>query len=313
MYTFNFDQHRRELYKLESRHLFGEEPRDKILFSKRQIDPSISAYIKNRIEIIDCSENYSELLNNIKDKNFQIEGFKIEYLLLNGDSTNFAERRNRLKDVGHCIEGIPNFDAPTVIYALCYHAHIWYFGFLAKQNTDWQKHKQKPRSFSNSIDMYIAKTLVSIASKGIKSTQLLDACCGVGTVMLEACFSGFKITGCDINPKACDHTKQNLVHFDYSALVFCSDIKDHDHKYDAIIIDLPYNLYSYSNDGITLNIISSAAKLSARIVIVSISDIEPIIKQSGLNIADFCAVEKRGRSTFQRNIWVCEKDNTQNS
>ena len=126
--------------------------------------------------------------------------------------------------------------------------------------------------------------------------------------MLEGCNSGFNIEGCDINLKACENTRENLSYYNYTANVYLTDIKDHNKKYDAAIIDLPYNLYAYSNDTIISNIIESTAKLSARIVIVSISDIETIIKKSGLKISDFCTVEKRGKIKFTRNIWVCEKE-----
>jgi len=149
---------------------------------------------------------------------------------------------------------------------------------------------------------------VSIASNGNKTNKILDACCGAGTVMLEGCNSGFNIEGCDINLKACNNTRENLSYYNYTANVYLSDIKDLNKKYDSAIIDLPYNLYAYSNDAIISNIIESTAKLAARIVIVSISDVETIIKKSGLKISDFCTVEKRGKIKFTRNIWVCEKD-----
>ncbi|MFT7590626.1 MAG: tRNA (guanine10-N2)-dimethyltransferase, partial [bacterium] len=190
----------------------------------------------------------------------------------------------------------------------CFYENIWYFGVTVKAKTDWRQHKTKPYSFSNSICMIIGKTLVSMASKGDKTNRLLDACCGVGTILLEACISGFNMEGCDINPKACNHTLKNLEHYSYAAKVHCSDIKDLDKKYDAAIIDLPYNLFSYSTDSITLHIIGSATKLTDRIVIVSISDIEPLIIKSGLKISDFGTVGKRGKSKFTRNIWVCEKE-----
>ena len=122
----------------------------------------------------------------------------------------------------------------------------------------------------------------------------------------------FNIEGCDINWKACKNTRENLAHYNYTSNVYHSDIKDFNRKYDAAIIDLPYNLYTHSNDTIALNIIESAAKLTARIVIVSISDIETLIKKSGLKVSDFCFVEKRGKSKFTRNIWVCEKESSAN-
>ena len=312
IYSFKYDYHHSELCKLESRQIFDKEEKNKVLFSNLKVDPSISPFINNRVEIISSSENYFELLKSIKKENIHIEGFKVEYLILDGDSSEKIERLKKLKDVGYSIDGAPNYDTPSITYAICNYENVWYWGILIKQNAEWRKHRNKPCSFSNSISMTIAKTLVSIASKGNKANELLDVCCGVGTVMLEACFSGFNIEGCDINANACKHTRVNIAHYNYTANVYCSDIKDIDKKYNATIIDLPYNLYSYSNDSITLNIIESTARLADRIVIVSISDIEANIKKSGLKISDFCTVEKRGKSKFTRNIWVCEKDSSSN-
>jgi tRNA (guanine10-N2)-dimethyltransferase len=294
---------------LESRQIFGKEENEKVLFSDIKIDPTVSPFIKCRLTLISTSESYPELLKSIKDENIHREGFNVEYLILDGDLTEFSERREKQNDVGHCIEGEPDFITPAITYAICTIRKTWYFGVLEKHNPDWHKHKKKPRSFSNSISMTIAKTLVSLASKGNKNNQLLDGCCGVGTIMLEACCSGFNIEGCDINWKACSHSRENLTHYNYSAQVYCSDINDLTTPYDAVIIDLPYDLYSYSNEEITDNIIASAAKLSHRVVIVSIIDIEEIIKKSGLIVSDICTVQKKGKSKFVRNIWICEKEN----
>lgn len=306
IYSFKYDFHYSELCALESRQLFEKEEKNKLLFSNIKIDPSISPFIKNRFDIILSSENYSELIKTIRKADIHDEGFKAEYMVLDGDTTGYRERLNKLRDIGYSIEGDPDYDTPSTIYSICMFENVWYFGKLNKHSTDWYKHKKKPFSFSSAISMNIAKTLVSIASKGDKSKMLIDACCGVGTAMLEACFSGFQIEGCDINWRACRDTRENLAYFNYTAQVFRTDIKDHEKTYDAALIDLPYNLYTYSNDDITLNIIASTAKLAARIVIVSISDIEDLIKQSGLKIIDFSTVEKRGNSKFARSIWVCE-------
>lgn len=310
IYSFKYSHYNSDLCKLESRQIFDEEEQNNLLFSNIKVDPSISPFIKNRFDIISSSEAYSELLKNIKDAYIHIEGFKAEYLVLDGDSTGYTERLEKLRDIGYRIEGYPDYYTPSITYSICNYKNVWYFGILVKHNTDWHKHKTKPWSLSSSINMDIAKTLVSIASNGDKSNQLLDACCGVGTVMLEACISGFRIDGCDNNLKACKYTRENLEHYSYTANVYHSDIKDLDKEYDAAVVDLPYNVFSYSNDAILLNIIESAAKLSTRIVIVSISDIETLINKLGLRISDFCSVTKSGKSKFSRNIWVCEKESS---
>lgn len=255
-----------------------------------------------------CSEGYTALLAHIQSQNIEVEGFKIEYLVLEGDDTTYKQRLNKLRDIGLLINGEPEYLAPKIIYSICFFENIWYFGVLIKHNADWQKHNEKPFKFSNSISTIIAKTLVNIAAKGNTQHRLLDACCGVGTIMLEACIAGISIEGCDINWKAFNHTRENLKHYNYTGKVFHSDIKDLKTHYDAAIMDLPYNLTSYSDDTITENIISSAATLTERLVIVSITDIEEIIKKTGLKILDHCNVEKQGKSAFTRSIWVCEAE-----
>lgn len=307
LYSFNYDIHNSNLSKLVSRQLFNEDEKNKVLLSNKRVDLLISPFIKNRIEIITVSKSYSELIQKIKHEKIKIEAFNVEYVILEGDSTEFSNRKRKLRDVGFSIEGTPNFKTPTITYSICFYNNTWYFGILSKHKVDWYTHKKKPYSFSNSIGMDIAKTLISIATEENKSIKLLDVCCGVGTIMLEACASGFNIDGCDINPKRCEQTNKNLDFYGYSSIVYSSDIKNLNKKYDAAIIDLPYNMYSYSNDLATANIINSTAKLANRVIIVSIADIKSSIKNAGLVIQDYCTAEKRGKSGFVRNIWVCMK------
>jgi tRNA G10 N-methylase Trm11 len=288
--------------------MFNKEEKKKLLFSDVKAEPSSSAFIKKRLDIISFSEDYSALINEIKKESIRIEGFKVEYLVFDGDTTEYAERLDKLKDIGYSIEGNPDYYSPTITYALCYFEGIWYFGVLIKNNFDWHKHKQKPRSYSNSISISIAKALVNIAAKANKEEKLLDACCGVGTIMLEACFAGNNIEGCDINWKLCNDARENLSHFNYTANVYVSDIKDIRKRYAAAIIDLPYNLLSCATDNDILHIIESTAEITDRLVIVSTSDITDLISNTGFRISDYCSVSKRGKTSFARKIWVCEKN-----
>lgn len=308
LYSFCYDNFESELCKLELKYIFNKEDKNKILFSDIKADPSSSAFIKNRLEIISFSEDYSTLINEIKKENICNEGFKIEYLVFDGDTTGYAERLKKLRDIGYSIEGDTDYYSPTTTYGLCCYEGIWYFGILNKNNFAWHKHKQKPYSFSNSISVNIAKALVIIAAKNNKEKKLLDACCGVGTIMLEACFAGNNIEGCDISWKTCKNARENLSHFNYTTNVYRSDIKDISKRYDAAIIDLPYNLFSFASDSDILHIIESTAKITDRLVIVSISDITNQISNTGFRITDYCSVGKRGKRNFARKIWVCEKN-----
>ena len=308
IYSFSYDNTEGELCKLESRHIFNREEKNRQLFSDIKVEPSSSAYIKKRLDVISFSDDYATLITEVKKESICVEGFKVEYLVLDCDTTAYADRLKKLKDIGFSIEGDPDYYNPTITYGLCSYEDIWYFGILIKDNFEWHKHNKKPCSFSNSISVSIAKALVSIATKADKEKKLIDACCGVGTIMLEACFVGNEIDGCDINWKASRDARINLSHFNYTSTVYRSDIKDISLRYDAAILDLPYNLYSRSSDDEVLHIIQSSAELSDRLIIVSTSDITDFIIGTGYRIADHCSVSKRGKANFARKIWVCEKN-----
>lgn len=118
---------------LEQRQLFNLEGKNNLLFSPVKIDPSISPFLKNRIKIATSNEDYDILINQIKALKIKMEGFKAEYIILNNDLSERAERYKKLRDIGHCIEGFPNFENPTTTYAICKHEGTWYFGTLLKQ------------------------------------------------------------------------------------------------------------------------------------------------------------------------------------
>lgn len=307
IYSFSYDNAESELCKLESRCVFNKEEKNKLLFSDIKVEPSSSAFINKRLDVILFSEDYSKLINEIEKKRICIEGFKVEYLVFDGDTTEYAERLKKLKDIGYIVEGIPDYHNPTATYALCYYEGVWCFSLMIKNKFAWYNHKQKPFSYSNSINMNIAKALVNIAAKGNKEKRLLDACCGVGTIMLEACFAGNNIEGCDINRKICKDARENLSHFNYNANIYHSNIKDISKRYDAAIIDLPYNLFSSATNNDILHIVKSTADITNRLVIVSTSDITKFIEHVGFQITDFCCVSKSGKRNFARKIWVCEK------
>jgi len=308
IYTFGYDETEMDLCKLEQRYVFNKEDQDKLIFSDIKVEPSCSSFIRSRIDVVTYSKDYASLINHIKNEGIQAEAFKVEYLVCEGDTTAYSNRLNKLRDIGYSIEGEHEYYHPTTSYALCCYESIWYFGLLIKNDIAWHKHKEKPISYSNSISVSVAKALVNIASKANKETKLLDACCGVGTIMLEACFAGNKIEGCDINRKVCVSARENMNHFNYNANIYHSDIKDMSKRYEAAIIDLPYNLFTRASDDDMLHIIKSTAEITDRLVIVSTSDISNFISHTGFAITDYCSVSKRGKKSFARKVWVCDKN-----
>ncbi len=307
MYNINYQDSEKDLCNLEMRALFNKTIVTKAFFSNRRIDESLSPYFKSRLEILLEATNLEDLIHKISKMKYTVEEFKVKYLAVIKLDPMEKERRTITKAIGYAFEGLPSFDHPVIIYGVTYYNSIWYFGVLVYNTMLWKKHMSKPNSYSSSLGINTAKAILNVATKGDTSKKIIDPCCGVGTVLLEGLYSGYDITGCEINYKVAMKARDNLKHYGYKGQVIHKDIKDIIENYDAAVVDLPYGNSSDSDEVDMMGIIHHAARISKRQVLVSTIDLTEKICKEGLVIVDRAVVYKNRSERFMRYIWVCEE------
>ena len=74
-------------------------------------------------------------------------------------------------------------------------------------------------TFSNSLDIRLARTLINIAGENDQTKTMIDPCCGMGTVVLEGLALGYSIKGFDISRDISWKARCNLNHFGFDGLV----------------------------------------------------------------------------------------------
>ena len=148
----------------------------------------------------------------------------------------------------------------------------------------------------------MARALVNIAVPELTGVKVIDPCCGIGTVLVEALSMGVNITGSDYNPLVMKGIRNNLTHFGLSGPVFLRDIRDITEMYDVAIIDMPYNLCSVVSDKEKFEMLRCARRLVKKMVVVTTEDIDGILNEVGFEIADRCEATK---GKFIRQIIVC--------
>lgn len=306
MYNVNYQITDEDLCALEMRALFGFTPSQKVFFSEQIINPSISPFIKNRLNIIYQTTTFDELLDILNKNKIVQDEFKVKFVDLPFDSYEATEKRRMCKELALTFDGTHSFEEPKIFYGLANYEGSWYFGILEKNSLSWKKHNKKPFSYSSSLGINLAKSLVNIACNGDKNTTIIDPCCGAGTVLLEGLYAGYNIRGGEINYKVAENAKVNLRHFDYLPKVITGDIQDIKESYDVSIIDLPYGISVKTSDEIRLMIIRNARRISRKIVLVSSTDITDVIKNEHFNIIDSCIVYKNENRSFARFVWVLE-------
>jgi tRNA G10 N-methylase Trm11 len=306
IYIINYDKNEAPLAKLEIRSLLNQSVDSKIFSSPIGVNPSLSPFIKQRLEVIFCHTDMDQLILQVKSAQMNDEDFLIKYLEHHQEDLSFKDHRKVCKAIGMVMLGYPSFKDPKITFGLTYINDYWYFGILEENKGDWYLHKDKPRSYSSAINARIAKALVNIATKGDFNKRIIDPCCGVGTILIEALYSGYTITGMDINKKVVNDTLENLAYFNYTTEVSVGDIKDLDETYDVAIIDLPYNILSRFDETAQDKIIHHASRIAERMVFVSSSSIKDSLDRNKLKLVDYAEIKKIGKTKFKRCIWVCE-------
>jgi len=312
MYNVNYSEYEETLCAIELRSLFkinsenSGEVEEKIFFSDVKVEPSVSPFIKNRLEVIYKTPSFDDLLLHVEEDESVVHDFIVKYVkMISGDPYG-AKRNSYCKEVGLRFKKFANYEAPKVIYGITFYENMWYFGILIRNNSKWLEHNNRPHTFSNSLKINMAKVLVNVAGEGDFSRTIIDACCGAGTVLLEGCFAGYTMTGSDINRKMYKSAAGNLEHFGYKAQVRHQAIQDITEHYDSSIVDLPYGLFSKTTVEDQQSIIKNAKRIADRVVIVSSEDITHLLEIEDLKIVDFCKYIKTKNRQFTRYIWVCE-------
>ncbi|MEN1989923.1 RsmD family RNA methyltransferase [Paenibacillus sp. ES5-4] len=311
LYTFACHENEREIcaLELETMLLSGVEMDDSArsyVRSAIRSAPGRSPFIRGRLDIIAEKRTVSEL-QPIAAAIRLAEGetFKVVCLKEGDDMPDFEQARLLEREIGMCIRGTARMKHPKMTFGLIQAGGKWLFGRWTEADRDWYDHRHKPQNYSTGLPVHLARALVNIALPETENRRLLDPCCGMGTVMIEALSMGIETEGNDLNPLAVQGARVNLSHYGYdSELVALGDMNDLQGRYDAAILDMPYNLCSVLPDEEQRMMLTSLRRLSGRAVIVSTERVEHRLEQAGWRVLQHRTVRK---GTFIRHVWLCSE------
>lgn len=306
LYNVNYIKENKALCELELKYLFGKEINEKVFIDTRLVPPSYSYFIKNRMEILYVKSSVDEIIDCVKEDAITIEEFLIKYISFVKNDPFLKEGKKNCKRIGMHFIGYPSFKDPKIIYGIAHHDNCWYFGLLEENGYEWMKHQERPHKYSSSLGIFIAKALINIAGEGDFTKRLIDPCCGIGTVLLEGAYAGYDIKGREINSKVAMGAQENLKHFGYDVEVINGDIAEEEGSYDVAILDLPYDIFSKSDDTIQKIILENGKRIARKQIIISAKDISADLLEAGIVVKEVCEVSKNFKREFSRYIWISE-------
>ena len=304
IYFINYQDNERELYKMEMRCLFNREINEKYFFSDIDINASKSPFIKSKIKIIYSDESLDRMVRKIKEDNLSYDDFKVSYVKSEQGDVQYEDRLEATRKIGFVVNGYPDMHKPRNPLAVTKINGLWIFGEYERNDFKWQKHNDKPYSYSNALGLRMARALVTIAMKDNEEGTLIDPCCGVGTVVIEALDLGIKVKGCEISKQIAYNARENVEFLGYLRdTIVCYDMHKIKDKYDSAIIDIPYGLYSPITSQEQKDIINTSRRIARKLVIITFEDMDNIIISAGFRILDKCYMTK---GNMKREISICE-------
>lgn len=292
---------------MEMRAFFGIDTPSNVLKNTKEIDPSRSPFMNERLEILYESELFEQITKQVEQVDLGKSTFKVVCLntteLGATDKIGHAERRKLERQIGLGIKGEPDLDSPKTIFGVVTLDGKWYFGKLMMSENIWFHHQQKPHMYSTALSTRVARAVANIAVPHPEGVRAIDPCCGIGTVLVEALSMGINIVGRDINRRVVLGSRKNIAHFGLAGDVAIGPIAEVTDNYDVTIIDMPYNLFTHITADEQLEIIKEARRFTKKVVIVTIDTIDHMIEQAGFHIVDRCVARK---GTFSRQILICE-------
>ena len=301
LYVFNYPPEDKELCALEFRALFKDKFKSKYYLSNLNYSVDKSVFMKAKIDIWQINDDFNQLIKQIKSLYNDYQDFKVIYLKNPISHPDYQETLDKCKDISWFIAGSVNMSKPKHTIALTKVNDLWIIGYYHHGVPSWKKHDDKPNTFSNSLDIRLARTLVNIAAGNQDQVRIVDPCCGMGTVVLEGLALGLDIEGFDISREISWLARKNLKYFGYDEyLINKVSIHDLDKHYDVAIMDIPYNLYTPITYKEKCKLIQSSRK-----IFVTYEDMSQEINQAGFLIIDGCIRKKTEYVEFGRYIYIC--------
>lgn len=306
IYTYAYTDDEQSLCHLEMRSFFGIDTQTKIIKSSIDIIPSRSPFVKERIDVLFEGNELSDILKQVEVVKMNDETFKVIFVKINDlvstKKVDYQQKRQVEREIGMIIDGQADVHHPDITFGLVPFEGKWYFGKYVKSEAVWLHHMKKPREYSTALSTRVARAVANIAVPSPNGIKAIDPCCGIGTVLVEALSMGIDIVGRDINPLVVLGSRENIEHFGLIGEVDLGPIAEVNGNYDATIIDMPYNLYTHATPEDQLSILKHARPFSKKLVLVTIDNIDHMVKEAGFNIVDRCVAKK---GIFSREILVC--------
>jgi tRNA G10 N-methylase Trm11 len=289
-----------ELAALELRAFAGEvRPDDetltgdaaRIFWGRAGVDVGRSAYVAECCHGLASAADFGGLLRAMAKLSLRRERFRI--VLRRLGTRAVTDSQEVIVAVANAIEGRPDLERPVCEMVVVAREGRWLLGELVSRSAaTWRGHEHRPHQYSSALPPRFARALVNLVA--VPGDSLVDPCCGVGTVLIEASEAGVAAYGWESNPPVVEHARANVCHWGVDAPIVEGDGRAFTGAYDGAVLDLPYGHSSVRIEAICRGLVARAAERCRFLAVVSGGDMTGFLGELGLTVLGMARVRKGG-------------------
>ena len=277
----------------------GAEATGRLSFAPAAFDISRAAFISTCIHVQAEGASLEKICADLEAKRPTWADFRIEHFCPS-EELKFSSLEPVIA-VADALVGYPNLSRPAIRLGLIATPGYWALGpIVSEYSSDWPAHEERPHFFSGSLPTRFARAMVNlVASPG---DTLIDPCCGVGVVLIEALAVGVEAVGCDLNPKVAGQAAENLRALGLPQRVFVADARHLSGSYEAAVLDLPYGRNVAATEGLYRELLRALGNIVSRIAVIAGRDLSAELSEDiGLTVVRHLEVPK---TTLVRHVHV---------
>lgn len=290
-----------DLARAELWALSGVDAPGRVVTVRSPVDVARAAYVTACAEELASGPSPAALSRALEGRRLRFERFRITPMTL--PPRPKVTLREAVIEAARNVDGTVDVHAPLTELLLVGSEGDWRLGRVTSQATKgYVEHDSKPWGFSSALPTRVARAMVNLAAS--PGDAIIDPCCGVGTILLEAWAVGMRAVGGDVNRKLVGMTRANLQHFGRPGWACVADAERPWARADAVVTDFPYGRQSARDPELYGRLLAALPAFAPKLVVVTAEGIERLLEQGGYDVLRTADVLKP--HGFRRRVHVAQ-------
>ncbi len=262
---------------------------ERLAWARIGVDVTRASYLGECCRLLAEARDLEGMLAAARKLSLQVERFRVRVHKAAGVQAPASQEIERM--VADAVIGRPDLSRPVVEIVVHAAPQRWLLGeLISRSSRAWSGHEQRPHQYSSALPPRIARAMVNLVAA--PGDTIIDPCCGVGTVLVEAEHMGVRAVGCDINPRLVEQAAENLCHHGLRAALVCADGRTVAGRFDGAVLDLPYGHSSVRNERVCRELVAHAVEIARLVAVVTVGDISGLLDELGAELVGIAELPK---------------------